>query len=232
MALSAASGISLLVTSLIISGAAAADAFTMLCDLAANEPKGHSQAAGTRGGDETVPLHLHACRLIASCISSSSSRQQFEAICKSRVIPSISSDLCAAFKTSAPSAPCAAADDDAEASASGSRQLPPSVACMTALCRCSSLVPALVASFMPDLIQHLQVMPLTIFILALHRAAAAAAPAPSLFSLVARILNFIQPSAAINRCQCSMWPRSLPVDLRAAPLQSCWSAWKQPQATI
>ncbi len=159
MALSAASGISLLMTSAIISGAAAVDAFTMLCDLAANAQKTLSQAAGTRGDDETVPLHLHACRLIASFVSSSSSssREQFETICKLRVVPSVSSCLCAAFKIPASIAASAAAEDDAEATVSTSHLLPPSVACVTALCRCSTLVPPVVASFMPELIQHLQV---------------------------------------------------------------------------
>jgi hypothetical protein len=173
MALSAASGISLLITSVIISGAAAADAFTMLCDLAAKEQNAHAQVEA-RGGDETVSLHLHACRLIASCISSSSSssRVQFETICKSRVIPSVSSHLCAAFKISSSPFTIAAEDEGAETSASGSQQLSPSVACITALCRCSTLVPAVVASFMPELIQHLQVIFVITFVFTLLGAAA------------------------------------------------------------
>jgi hypothetical protein len=172
MALSAASGISLLITSVVISGAAAADAFTMLCDLAAKEQNVHPQVEA-RGGDETVSLHLHACRLVASCISSSSSsRAQFETICKSRVIPSVSSHLCAAFKVSSPSFTIAAEDAGAETSASGSQQLSPSVACITALCRCSTLVPAVVASFMPELIQYLQVIFVITFVFTLLGAAA------------------------------------------------------------
>lgn len=172
MALSAASGISLLITSVIISGAAATDAFTMLCDLAAKEQNAHPQAEA-RGGDETVSLHLHACRLIASCISSSSSsRAQFETICKSRVIPSVSSHLCAAFKISSSSVTITPEDEGAEPSASGSQQLSPSVACITALCRCSTLVPAVVASFMPELIQYLQVIFVIMFVFTLLGAAA------------------------------------------------------------
>ena len=163
MALSAASGISLLVTSRIITHSAASDAFTMLCDLAVDAKGACSQTAATNGDDEVVPLHLHACRLIASCISSISttgstnSGDQFENICKSRVIPFVSAQLSAALSAPDLPFPSAAIDDDAEASNPLSRHLSPAVACITALCRCSSLVPAVVASFMPDLIRELKV---------------------------------------------------------------------------
>lgn len=160
MALSAASGISLLVTSRIITQSAASDAFTMLCDLAVDAKGACSQTAATNGDDEVVPLHLHACRLIASCISSISatgptnSGDQFENICKSRVIPFVSAQLSAALSAPDLPFPSAAIDDDSNPL---SRHLSPAVACITALCRCSSLVPAVVASFMPDLIRELKV---------------------------------------------------------------------------
>ncbi len=163
MALSAASGISLLVTSRIIAHGAASDAFTMLCDLAVDAKAACSQTAATNSDDDAVPLHLHACRLIAACISSIStpgstdSGDQFENICKSRVIPVVSAQLSAALRAPDSPFPSAVIDDDAEASNPLSRHLSPTVACITALCRCSSLVPAVVASFMPDLIRHLKV---------------------------------------------------------------------------
>jgi len=166
---SAASGLSLLViTCGIIDGATADDAFTMFCGFAADAAG--SGDVGVGGDDDEVPLHLHACRVVALCVGSSSgSREQFEVLCKSRVIPSTSAQLCAALKSSSSSshaddasAACDDADVDMDASNSGSHQLPPSIACITALCRCSSLVPAVVAAFMPVLLQHLQVIVMVI----------------------------------------------------------------------
>jgi hypothetical protein len=168
MALSAASGLSLLVTSGIISGTAAADAFTMLCDLAANAKSSTSHDA--MNDDAAVPLHLHACRLIVSCVdicNSSSIRQQFEAMCKSRVILFVASGLCHVLNTSSPAPSRLPADDDNLATLTEpARQLHPSVACVIALCRCSSLVPTVVASFMLELTKHLQVKTLALLSLA------------------------------------------------------------------
>jgi hypothetical protein len=159
MALSAASGLSLLVTSGVISGTAAADAFTMLCDLAANAKS--STWHDAMKDDAAVPLHLHACRLIVSCVDSSgnsSIRQQFEVICKSRVIPFVASGFCHVLNASSPAPSRLSADDDNLATLTApAHQLHPGVACVTALCRCSSLVPAVVASFMLELTKHLQV---------------------------------------------------------------------------
>jgi hypothetical protein len=169
MALSAASGISLLVTSRIVTGTAATDAFTMLCDLAADAKGPRSHVEVRERDNETVPLYLHACRLIASCIngnscnggggdsSSSSVRERFEILCKSRVIPAVAAELCAALNAQTSPDFSAVSGDNAEAAGTPPHQLSPIVGCIVALCRCSSLVPAVVASFMTDLIQKLQV---------------------------------------------------------------------------
>ena len=157
MGLSAASALSLLLNCDIVDAAAATDAFIMLCDAAAGVKSSRCQIAAKRSDDEAVPLYLHACRLIASCISSSSSssrREQFESLCKVRVIPLIAAEL----STALDAPPALSSDPNSEAPEGTQLQLSPVVACATALCRCRSLVSPVVASFVGHLIQHLEVV--------------------------------------------------------------------------